>query len=80
MGFGHMISQRWAQSFSYLLNSKHHPDNVYLTCNNCNSELGDNFPDAQLRGEIEKRGTIGDWLELAFIPRLKYVGFLARCR
>ncbi len=37
-------------------------DNLYLTCQSCNSSLGDKFPDALLRKEIEKRGTIGYWL------------------
>jgi len=35
---------------------------MYLTCNQCNSSLGENFPNNELKEEIERRGTIGDWL------------------
>lgn len=62
IAFGHIVSQQWARSFTFLLDKKDHPDNLYLTCQKCNSSLGDKFPDALLRMEIEKRGTIGDWL------------------
>jgi hypothetical protein len=62
MAFGHVISQKWIQSFTFLLDKKDHPDNLYLTCNQCNSQLSDSFPDDPLRDEIQKRGTIGDWL------------------
>ena len=41
------------------------PDNLYLTCDKCNSSLSNNFPDLKLRKEISKRGTIGDWLRKA---------------
>ena len=62
IAFGHIISQRWIRSFNFLLDKKYHPDNLYLTCQTCNSSLSDNFPDAELRNEIVTRGTIGDWL------------------
>jgi len=62
IAFGHIISQQWIRSFTFLLDKKDHPDNLYLTCQSCNSSLGDKFPDVSLRKEIEKRGTIGDWL------------------
>jgi hypothetical protein len=60
--FGHIIPQKWAKSFTYLLPSYHHPDNLYLTCNRCNSSLNDAFPDPGLRGELLKNGTVGDML------------------
>ena len=62
IAFGHIVSQRWTDSFTFLLDKRDHPDNLYLTCKNCNSSLNDQFPDAKLRAEIEKQGTIGDWL------------------
>ena len=47
---------------NFLLDKKDHPDNLYLSCQRCNASLSDNFPDTELRNEIETRGTIGDWL------------------
>lgn len=64
IAFGHIISQEWARSFTFLLEKKDHPDNLYLTCQRCNSSLGDRFPESKLRNEIEARGTIGDWLRM----------------
>ena len=65
IAFGHIIPQDWAHSFTYILDKKNHPDNLYLTCNKCNSSLSNNFPGLKLRKEINKRGTIGDWLRKA---------------
>jgi len=48
--------------FHIFVRQKRPSDNLYLTCQSCNSSLGDKFPNALLRKEIEKRGTIGDWL------------------
>ena len=62
IAFGHIISQNWSRAFTYLLSSVDHPDNLYLTCSKCNSSLGDRFPASELRSEITKIGTIGDWL------------------
>jgi len=62
IAFGHIVSQNWASTFPHNLSSVHHPDNLYLTCKRCNSQLLDNFPDNNLRREILERGTIGDWL------------------
>lgn len=62
IAFEHIVSQEWVRSFTFLLEKKDHPDNLYLTCQKCNSSLGDRFPDSKLRNEIETRGTIGDWL------------------
>jgi hypothetical protein len=65
IAYGHIIPQDWARSFTYILDKKDHPDNLYLTCKSCNSSLSNNFPDTTLRKEIYKRGTIGDWLRNA---------------
>tara|TARA_Y100000589_G_C27117629_1_gene614976 strand:- start:85 stop:1230 length:1146 start_codon:yes stop_codon:yes gene_type:complete len=62
IAFGHIVSQNWCKSFTYLLDKVNHPDNLYLTCKKCNSSLGDKFPDVTLRNKIISYGTIGDWL------------------
>lgn len=62
IAFGHIVSQQWSSAFPHLHHSVNHPDNLYLTCNRCNSSLLDYFPDGKLRNEILKTGTIGDWL------------------
>lgn len=62
IAFGHIISQNWSKSFTYLLDSVNHPDNLYLSCKKCNSSLSDNFPDNNLKNKIYTTGTIGDWL------------------
>ena len=64
IAFGHIISQNWSTAFTFVNDKVHHPDNLYLTCNKCNSSLSDSFPDKDLKKEIEKTGTIGDWLRL----------------
>ena len=65
IAFGHIISQDWAKSFTYLLEKKDHPDNLYLTCQSCNSSLSNKFPNEELKKKIEGVGTIGDWLRKA---------------
>jgi len=64
IAFGHVISQNWCQSFSFLSNKVHDPDNLYLTCSQCNSSLNKYFPDKQLQDKITQNqyGLIGDWL------------------
>jgi hypothetical protein len=77
IAFGHIISQDWANSFTFLKKIVHHPDNLYLSCGNCNATLSNRFPDfiqwpkksyqKTLRDKIEeysshKGGTIGDWI------------------
>jgi len=62
IAFGHIISQKWSKGFTYILDKVNHPDNLYLTCQSCNSSLSDNFPSKELRDEILNCGTIGDWL------------------
>lgn len=62
IAFGHIISQKWSLAFPHLQSKKDHPDNLYLTCNRCNSSLSEYFPDNNLRNRILKVGTIGDWL------------------
>ena len=64
IAFGHIISQNWSTAFTFVNDKVHHPDNLYLTCKKCNSSLSDSFPDKNLKKEIEKTGTIGDWLRL----------------
>lgn len=63
--FGHIISQNWAKAFCHLKDLNGHPDNIYLTCNKCNSSLNENFPDKKLRIKILNYGTLGDWLRLS---------------
>lgn len=62
IAFGHIVSQNWSRSFTFLLDKVNHPDNLYLTCQNCNSSLGDRFPSGNLRSSILQQNTIGDWL------------------
>ncbi len=62
ISFGHIVYQDWARAFRFLLEKKDHPDNLYLTCQNCNSSLGASFPEKKLVEKILKNGTIGDWL------------------
>ena len=45
-----------------LVIEKDHTDDLRLTCQKRNSSLGDKFLDALLRRNIEKSGTLGDWL------------------
>ena len=61
--FGHIIPQSWGKEYPHLLESIHHPDNLYLTCKSCNSSLNSGFPEQVLKNRIsEQYGTIGDWL------------------
>jgi len=60
---GHIISQNWGQAFKIPLETIHHPDNLYLTCERCNSALNSNFPHKRLQQRIHgEKLTIGDWL------------------
>ena len=76
IAFGHIISQDWANSFTFLKKELivNHPDNLYLTCKFCNSSLGNRFPDYKIIGKSENgskktlrdiidqsKSTIGDW-------------------
>lgn len=61
--FGHIIPQSWGKEYPHMLETIHHPDNLYLTCKSCNSSLNSGFPDPELKSKISKAyGTIGDWL------------------
>ncbi len=62
IAFGHIISREWCRSFPHLQGKVNHPDNLYLTCNRCNSSLLDYFPDRILRDKIITNNTLGDWL------------------
>lgn len=64
---GHIISQYWAQAYSFLNqfpnNTVNHPDNLYLSCSSCNQSLNKNFPDNNTRAKIENKAlTVGDLL------------------
>jgi len=76
ISFGHIVSQDWAKAFRFLLEKKDHPDNLYLTCKNCNSSLGANFPDKKLVLKILENGTIGDWLR-NYEPSIRSIRELA---
>jgi len=58
IAFGHIVSQKWATTYPFLSENVNHPDNLYLTCRNCNSSLSDLFPGKQLRDQIVLTGTI----------------------
>ena len=61
--FGHIIPQSWGKEYPHMLETIHHPDNLYLTCRSCNSSLNSGFPDPELKSKISNEfGTIGDWL------------------
>lgn len=61
--FGHIIPQSWGKEYPHMLETIHHPDNLYLTCRSCNSSLNSGFPDPDLKNKISHHyGTIGDWL------------------
>lgn len=62
MHFGHIIAQSWCNSFGFLQDRMDNPDNLYLSCDACNTSLNKNFPNLKLRELISKTGTIGDWL------------------
>ncbi|HXH75053.1 MAG TPA: hypothetical protein VNJ08_08815 [Bacteriovoracaceae bacterium] len=63
---GHIIPQKWAGVFQFMQerNHIHHPDNLYLSCNTCNTSLNYLFPDRVLMDNIldGKFGTIGDFI------------------
>ncbi|MDD0851608.1 hypothetical protein HBN50_00820 [Halobacteriovorax sp. GB3] len=63
---GHIVPQNWGGIFQFLQekNHIHHPDNLYLSCSECNISLNSSFPGDQLRKNIidEKYGTIGDYI------------------
>jgi len=54
IAFAHIVSQQWARSFTFLLEKKDHPENLYLTCQKCNSSLGDKFLDGLLRMRLKE--------------------------
>jgi len=63
---GHIVPQNWASLYQFFQenNHIHHPDNLYLSCAECNTSLNDSFPDDTLRKNIvsEQYGTIGDYI------------------
>ena len=61
--FGHIIPQSWGKEYPHMLETIHHPDNLYLSCKSCNSSLNNGFPNQELKNKISNHyGTIGDWL------------------
>lgn len=63
---GHIVPQNWGGIFQFLQekNHIHHPDNLYLSCSECNISLNASFPGDALRKNIvdDKFGTIGDYI------------------
>ncbi len=63
---GHIVPQNWGGIFQFLQekNHIHHPDNLYLSCSECNISLNSSFPGDSLRKNIidDKFGTIGDYI------------------
>jgi hypothetical protein len=57
---GHRISQNWNSKNSGVADV-HHPYNLYLSCNKCNTSLSEKYP-TEIDELINKTGTIGDWL------------------
>ena len=60
---GHIFSQYWCQAYLVFQESMNHPDNLYLSCPDCNLKLKEGCPDRyMLRSINSKRLTIGDLL------------------
>jgi len=63
---GHIVPQSWGGVFQFLQekNHIHHPDNLYLSCSECNISLNSSFPGDTLRRNIveDSFGTIGDYI------------------
>ncbi|MGB2340684.1 MAG: hypothetical protein ACPH9K_06770 [Candidatus Poseidoniaceae archaeon] len=58
---GHIFSQNWCSAYSVFQESVNHPDNLYLSCNTCNTTLNQGCPDKNTLKLINKEGlTIGD--------------------
>ena len=62
IALGHFLPQDYAKEMPHFQKEIHHPDNLYLTCNSCNSALGGNPPDKELKKRIFNTGTVGDWI------------------
>lgn len=60
---GHIFSQYWCEAYVVFQESMNHPDNLYLSCPNCNIKLKEGCPDRHMLRSINKDGlTIGDLL------------------
>lgn len=62
LSFCHFLSQNYCKSLPNLSNDVHHPDNLYLGCQSCNSSQGEEIPTGITRKNIEANGRIGDWI------------------
>ena len=62
IALGHFLPQDYAREMPHFQKEIHHPDNLYLTCSSCNSALGGNPPDKELKSRIFNTGTVGDWI------------------
>ena len=64
----HIFSQNWCTAYSVFQESMNHPDNLYLSCNSCNSGLGEGCPNKETLKRINKNKlTIGDLIRLGFL-------------
>ena len=60
---GHIFSQYWCEAYVIFQESMNHPDNLYLSCPECNVKLQQGCPDKYMLTSINKeRLTIGDLL------------------
>ena len=57
---GHRISQNWNSKNTGVVDV-HHPYNLYLSCDTCNTSLSDKYP-TEIDELLDDLGTIGDWL------------------
>lgn len=58
---GHILSQHWANSYNIFQESVHHPDNLYLACQSCNSSLNFGCPSRTVLQYINDENlTLGD--------------------
>ena len=63
LNVGHILSQHWANAYHIFQKSVHHPDNLFLTCKNCNSSLNFGCPSRTVLQYVnEENLTIGDLL------------------
>ena len=63
MHVGHILSQKWSKSYQVFTESVHHPDNLYLCCNGCNSSLSFGGPSRTVLQYLNDNFlTIGDLL------------------
>ena len=65
---GHIFSQYWCTAYSVFQESMNHPDNLYLSCQSCNSGLNSGCPDKDTLKMINREWlTIGDLIRKGFL-------------